>query len=455
VYDAISIEERNLPTVTLVNAGFLNDARSASSSKGWPGVRIVPTMVPCESSVTEDIESGVNSAMDAIVGALTQPLSQEEKAPESIETENPSRIIFRGDLEEVNRFYYKRGWTDGLPIIPPTESAVKEMVSGTDLPVSHLVGKLLPRLGKATIEKIAINAVMAGCLPTHLPVLIAAVEILADPRSRFGTFAQSTGSWSPCWIINGPIRKNLNINSGSGALSPGDIANATIGRALGLIIKNLGGIRKGVEDMGVLGNPGKYSLVIAENEEENPWEPLHVERGFQKEESTIALSYPNCYVQVWPYSSDDEGIMRAIIYNLTSGAGFTLLLTPPHARTLFRQGWSKKDIKASIAAYSRVPPFKLGSYWGMSKGPRKSPASNGQIGSYGAKIPAKEMEEFPIIQGPEEIQIIVAGGPGAFIGQLAGGTDSSDGMITKIRLPANWDALVQKYQNVVPIYTKY
>ena len=156
------------------------------------------------------------------------------------------------------------------------------MMTGTDLPADHVVAKLIPRLGKATIEKIAINAVMAGALPTHMPVLIAAVQTLMDPRSRFDTFEVSTGSWAPFFVVNGPIRNDIHINCSSGALSPGDIANAAIGRAMGLIVKNIGGARKGVEDMGVFGNPGKYSLVLGEYEEESPWEPLHVERGFQK-----------------------------------------------------------------------------------------------------------------------------------------------------------------------------
>ncbi len=124
-------------------------------------------------------------------------------------------------------------------------------------------------------------------------------------------------------------------------------------------------------------------------------------------------------------------------------------------KDILEQGTAKKDLKDSIAAYSRVPPFKQGSYWGMSKGPRREPASKGQMGSYGAKIPAREMEELPIIQDPNEIQIIVAGGPGAFIGQLAGGTDASEGMMNKIQLPANWSKLVQKYHNIVPVYARY
>ena len=214
-----------------------------------PGIRVVGESVACESTVKSEIEEGIAAAMQDVVEALTKPLTPEEKSPKQ-QTGKTPRVAFKGSLQEVNRFYYSKGWTDGLPIIPPTEEAVQEMMTGTDLPADHVVAKLIPRLGKATVEKIAINAVMAGALPTHMPVLIAAVQALMDPRSRFDTFGVSTGSWAPFFVINGPIRKDIHINCSSGALSPGDIANAAIGRAVGLIVKNIGGVRKGIEDMG-------------------------------------------------------------------------------------------------------------------------------------------------------------------------------------------------------------
>ena len=193
----------------------------------------------------------------------------------------------------MNRFFYKRGWTDGFPMVPPTEEEVAEMLTGTDLPPSHLVAKLMPRNGNATVEKIAVNAVMAGALPTYMPVLITAVEALVE-YGYFRGQAVSAGSWAPCYLFNGPIRDDIHINYGVGVMSPGNIANAAIGRALGLIVKNIGGIRKGIEDMGNMGNPGKYTLVLGENEEQSPWEPLHVQQGFKKEDSVVTIFMPNC-----------------------------------------------------------------------------------------------------------------------------------------------------------------
>ena len=159
------------------------------------------------------------------------------------------------------------------------------------------------------MERIAINAVMAGCLPTYMPLLIAGVHALADNPTT-GMMAASTGSWSPFYLVNGPVRNDIHVNSSYGASSPGNIANAAIGRAMGLITKNIRGIRKQIEDMGVLGNPGKYSFVAAENEENSPWEPFHVERGFKKEDSTITVCFPQSYQQMVPFSTDDKGITR-------------------------------------------------------------------------------------------------------------------------------------------------
>jgi hypothetical protein len=450
VYDAVSIEDRKKPIAVMVNKGFANDAESASRGKGMPVLRVVPTAVPCEASIMEDIEAGVDGALDAIIAALTKPLTAEEKSPEPEETEKPARIIFKGSLEEINRFFYQRGWTDGLPIIPPTEEAVAEMLTGTDLPPDRLLGKLQSRLGKATVEKIAINAVMAGALPTYLPVLIAGtIDLLESEPGFMGytTFGFSTGSWAPFWIINGPIRNQIHVNNSSGAFSPGNIANAAIGRAMGLIIKNIGGVRKGIEDMGVMGNPMKYSMVIAENEEDSPWEPLHVEHGYKKEDSTISLAFPQTYIQHWPYGADAQGILRSVVDNILRGMRYTLVFTPTHAKNLAREGYTKEKIKKYIAENKVIPMSRVMAA-GMG-GPRPP-------GTPPGPMPGKEADMVPLIRDYKVIRIIVGGGPGAFIAHIVGGGATPGRKeIQKIELPKNWDRLVAKYKNVVPTYAKY
>ncbi|MBV9892542.1 MAG: hypothetical protein JO020_00055, partial [Chloroflexi bacterium] len=341
MYDTIFVEQNNKPAVALVNRGFVHDARSAAASKGVPGARFVLTNIPCECTVPEKIATTVREVIPDVLDALTRPLEAEEINPQPRPTELTHGSVFEGDLAEVQRFFYRRGWTDGLPIVPPTREAVEEMLTGTDLPPDHLVGKMIPRLGKATVEKIAINAVMAGALPTAMPILIAAVEAMLDPLSSYGIFQVSTGSWSPFFIINGPIREQLHINGSSGALSPGDLANSTIGRAIGLMAKNLGGARKGVEDMGVLGNPCKYSMVLGENEENSPWEPHHVQHGFARDESCVTVSFPNSYVQIVPRGTDDRGIVESVCNRLgKSWRQVTVIVCPSHAATLAEAGWT-------------------------------------------------------------------------------------------------------------------
>jgi hypothetical protein len=448
VYDAVSIEDRQKPVVVLANYGFANDAESASRGKGMPGVRVVPTKVPCESTVIEDIEAGIDEAWNDIVAAITKPLTAEEKSPKAGNIETPIRIMFKGTLEEVNRFFYRRGWTDGLPIIPPTEEAVAEMLTGTDLPSDFMLGKLQSRLGKTTIEKIAINAVMAGALPTYLPVLIAATINLLESEPGFNgytTYGFSTGSWAPFWIINGPIRNQLNINNGSGAFSPGNIANATIGRAMGLIIKNIGGVRKGIEDMGVMGNPMKYTMVIAENEEESPWEPLHVELGFKKDDSTICLSFPQSYLQHYPPGTDAASVFQSVMDNMPRSMRYTIIFNPAYARNLNREGFNKEKIRQYIIENKLVLAAQMRPNIGAFVPPQADQRSTEGITGL-----------VPLIRDPRFLRIIVGGGPGAFVAHLiGGGATPGKKEIQKIELPKNWDSLVAKYKNVVPVYAKY
>ena len=383
-----------------------------------PGLRVLATPIACESTVQADIDAGVDGAMNNIISALTGSLTPEEKSPQP-KTEKPPNIAFKGSYQEVYHFYYRKGWTDGLPIVPPTEEAVAEMLQGTDLPADHVVAKLIPRMGKATVKKIAVNAVMAGALPIHMPLLLAAVQALADPKTRFDTFEVSTGSWAPFFVINGPIRKDVHVNCSSGALSPGNMANSAIGRAVGLIVKNIGGARKAIEDMGTIGNPGKYSLVLGEYEEESPWDPLHVDLGYKRDDNTVTVFFPNSYSLSIPSQTSALGVAQALagmeIRSLT-----TLVLIPDHANILIREGWTKKQLKEFIVKNA------------------SSRASRG-----GALTEA-------------DFMVVVAGGPGTWMGSYrsAGGFENSF-VTKKIELPRNWKNLVAKYKDLVPVYEKY
>jgi hypothetical protein len=443
----------NKPTASLVNAAFLNDAMSAASSRGMPGIRAVAESVPCECIVEGQIEPSIEAVMDEIVAALSRPLTVQEQNPAK-EVEKPPRIAFKGDLQEVNRFFYKRGWTDGLPIMPPTQEAVAEMLTGTDLPTDHVIAKMIPRLGKATIEKIAINAVMAGCLPTYMPVLIAGVKAAMRPEVRLTAWGVSTGGFSPFWIINGPVRHDLNINSGLGVLNPGDIANAAIGRAMGLIIKNIGGARKGIEDMATFGHSGKYTMVIAENEEANPWEPLHVEAGFEKEDSAITLSFISSYSQFLGYGTDDKGIMRAMVYNLAPAHGgmgglLWFMLKPIAAEFLAKGGWTKKEMADFISEHARSEFYRMPQYYRVAADPTEQPGPR-------ERLSLLNTGDSMSITGnwPGRIHFVVAGGVGGpAVAMIRGGRH--DKVTQKIELPANWGQLINKYKDIIPTYVRY
>jgi hypothetical protein len=415
--------------VILAHPGFVTDAHSAASSRGVPGIRVLPLNVANESTVKADIEAGTAAAMQGIVEELSKPLTADEKSPKP-KAFKSLKVVFKGSYEEINRFYYKSGWTDGLPIVPPTEKAVAEMMTGTDLPPDHVVAKVIPRLGKATVEKIAVNAVMAGALPTHMPVLIAAVQALADQKTRFDTFEVSTGSWAPFFAINGPIRHDIHMNFSSGSLSPGNIANSAIGRAIGLIVKNIGGARKAIEDMGVIGNPAKYSLVIGENEEETPWAPLQVERGFKKEDSTLTVFFPNSFVQSVPMDTSAEGIARSLA-NLQPWNMSCLIVIPSHAKILADAGWTKGKLKKYI----------------LENAPARGPAR---------KEGTDVLSQPPPAVDPSGLTVLVAGGPGAWMAVLRSvGGIQNEFVTRKIELPRNWDKLVAKYKDIVPTYAPY
>ncbi len=447
MYDAIYIEAQGKPTATYIFEHFQNDAMSAASSKGMPVVRVVPETIVSESTVLEDIQVAVKAAFNKVVEVLTKPLTEEEKSPKRREPENPPRIIFKGTLTEVNQFFYQRGWTDGLPVIPPTEEAVAEMMTGTDLPTDHIVEKLEPRLGKATIEKIAINAVMAGCLPTYMPLLITGVQALAS-NPACGMMAASTGSFAPFWLVNGPIAKDINVRSTYGASSPGDIANASIGRAMSLITKNIRGIRKQVEDMGVLGNPGKYSWVVAENEENSPWESLHVERGLKKEDSALTLMFPQSYQQMMPFGTDAKGILATVVGIIVPArmGSFAVLLTPTNAASVAKGGYSKKQAKEYVIKNAVVPE---GYYKRLGLDDSK-PFDKGNVVITGAGN--KSAIIVPSPRDPDPVQIFVVGGFGSWMGILQGGPPP---VTKKVELPKNWAQLVKKYKNIVPNYARY
>jgi len=260
-----------------------------------------------------------------------------------------SRHVDVGNAEDLIEACYERGWTDGLPVIPPTPARVLRMLQGTTRRPDEIIGRVPPDLAPCTVEKVAINAVMAGCKPEYLPVVLAAVEAaLIDEFGMHGLLC-TTMFGSPVVIVNGPIVQRVGLNSGINAMGQGNRANATIGRALQLVIRNVGGGRPGETDRSTLGNPGKYSFCFAEAEVPG-WESLAVERGFSRQASTVTL-FPGEGVQgvVDQKSRTPESLartfaacLRAVDHPKLAMAGDALLVvSPEHSRVFIDAGWSK------------------------------------------------------------------------------------------------------------------
>ena len=273
-----------------------------------------------------------------------------------------------GAAEDPVEAAFARGWTDGLPVVPPTEERVARMLEGTDLPPGHVLCTLPPDLAECTVEKVAINAVMAGCRPEYLPVVLAAVEAAAGPRFNIHGVSATTYFSGPVLIVNGPVRRQIGMNSGVNVLGQGNRANLTIGRALNLVVRNVGGARPGGVDQATFGSPSKLSLCFPEDEEGSPWESLAIERGFSPEESTVTLFAAHGPIEVVDQKSrTPESLARTLALQLRvvahpKLAGMSeaiVVVSPEHARLFRKAGWTKADLAQEIHSLLTLPASEM------------------------------------------------------------------------------------------------
>lgn len=307
--------------------------------------------------------------------------------------------------------YYQKGWTDGLPVMPPMEFAVRETLRYTDRKPDDVVGIIPPRNGAASVEKIAINAVMAGCRPEYFPVVLAAVEAMVDPEYNLYGRQTTTHPGAHLVIINGPMRKALDVNCRHNVFGHGWRANATIGRAIRLITINIGGNKPGVTDMATHGHPGKYSFCIGEDEEGSPWPPLHMERGLAADTSAVTLMCTEP-----PHNINDQVSKSARMYLGSAASTMATLggnglyrsslrgeqgivITSESAHWIAQQGWSKHDVKMFLFEHARQPLRALRDRgaWGKSPLPRFIDSNDDEA-------------MVPIVGSAQDIVVLVAGG---------------------------------------------
>jgi len=334
-----------------------------------------------------------------------------------------ARRIELGEAEDVFEFMFERGLTDGLPVVPPTPERVMWMLTGTRRDPRDVVAIAPPNLTPVTVEKVAVNAVMAGCRPAYLPVVIAALEAVCTDEFNIHGIMSTTWGATPVMVVNGPIRHRLDMNMGMMALGYGTRSNATIGRALKLVLRNVGGARPGEIERATLGAIGKFTTCFAEWEERSPWEPLHVERGFARDENVVTVFGLEAGSR--QIADQTSRTARALAGSLglgleacwhpkQHGAGEILLIvSPEHADTLARENWTKAQVRARIQEVTSRPIREL---------IRDEDSGEGiPLSALGAATEERLAEKIAKFRRPEDINIIVAGGnAGKFSAVFAG-----------------------------------
>ena len=272
------------------------------------------------------------------------------------------------DPRELIEAYYEAGWTDGLPVVPPTDASVEATLAAGGLRGDEVIGEIPGRNTVVVADKVAINAVMAGCMPEYLPVVVAALKGLCHPDFAYHGPASSTGGSAMVLIVNGPVARALRINSGNNAFGQGHRPNATIGRAVRLVMMNAMNTRPGLLDRATLGHPGKYSFCFAEHEDDHPWEPLHVSRGLRPHDSAVTVYASNSLSQVYnQLAAEPEPLLRCFadaLCNLGSPnvKGFNqslVVLAGEHAEVLRASGWSRRRVQDFLVEHARRPVADL------------------------------------------------------------------------------------------------
>jgi hypothetical protein len=324
----------------------------------------------------------------------------------------PPALLFDApdDLEAINALYRERRWSDGLPIVPPTPERVDRMLGNVAGRRDDVVAVLAPAFHAATIERIAINAVMAGCTPALMPALVAAVEAMAAAPFNLQALQATTNPVAVWVIVNGPRGTELGFNASTNCLGEGEAANATLGRAIRLILRNVGGALPGDLDRTTHGQPGRYTFCSAENEAASPWQPLHVERGFAPGSSTVTVVGAEGTLNMNSHSKDPDELLRVFAETLvhppsneyTHGGEPWLIIGPEHAEVLHRGGFSKADVKARLWELSRM----RGDRMARRDFERAVQSRRKELG----EVTADTL--LPIAPSPDDIGIVVAGGAG-------------------------------------------
>jgi hypothetical protein len=313
------------------------------------------------------------------------------------------------DIIRVQEEFFERGWTDGLPVVPPTPVLVEAMLATVDLAPDEVIGSIVRRKRSVTAEQAAINAVMAGCRPDYFPIVVAALGALLDPAYNANAALSSTGGAAACVIVSGPMAAEIGMNASHNALGSGNRANATIGRAVRLVARNIFGAKTGELDATAMGHPGKFTMCFAEEDPPAPWEPMRVALGYTREDTTVTLMATEGPRQIANHLNEDpEGVLRTFVSAMKLQASFAVgkggqgivVMGPEHALAVRQAGWTQQQAREFLCEESRLypqdlvnagVPIEVGAQHDMTAGP------DGKL---------------PSVATPEDVYLVTAGGSG-------------------------------------------
>jgi hypothetical protein len=395
----------------LASSAFYPKALHDCRTLGLPDARIAEFTHPLGGLSDEQLQERAGKLYESVLKQLKKaPVLRPQEAP----TAGAERLQAPAKPADLQLWLFEQGLSDGFPVIAPTLAAVAEMVGGSRRSGSELVGIVPPRLGVATVEQVAVNAVMAGCRPPHMPVLLTALAAMLEPRFNLASLQATTHPVAPLLIVHGPIAKELGMNAGAGAFGPSSMANAVIGRAIRLILWNIGGGLAGTADRSTQGAPSKYSFCIAENIEASPWGSFIIDRGLPEAANAVTLFGCEPPHNVNDHEHGDaQGILHVAADTLRALGNNTwfiawhgqkelmLVLGPEHAASVAGSGWSRRQVRDYLfsAVARRRDELARGGMYHMRDWPP-------ELNSLAADA------LVPMVPSPDDILVLVAGGPG-------------------------------------------
>lgn len=403
--------------MTLITDKFELLAHTVAAANGVEGLPVLIVEHPIVGPPADEVALRADAGLDFIVAGLRDAIAAAAAVeapampvlgdgPEALE---PLRVADSlHSVEEINDAFDARGWTDGLPVVPPLDTTVRRFLDAWGRDPGEIVTVVPPEFGAATLEKVAVNMVMAGCLPEYLPVVEAALLAMSEERFAWTNSIVGTGLQAPLAIVSGPFRHAIGLNAGRNAYGPGPRANASIGRALRLIFRNVGGLH----DHATQGNPAKYSFLLVENQEANPWSPLHTDYGFAEDDSvvTVVTGQPPMLIHD-AYSRTGVSVMNTICnaiavpdsVNYNQFGDQVLVLTPEHAAILAGDGFGKAEVRRYIHENARVPVERFSPAFIEKHGRHRF------AGTFDLDDP---QTRIPIVERLDDIVVMVAGGAG-------------------------------------------